>query len=84
MTGGYRRWDGGHVNVANVIGEECCQSTEYGRGCRCEAPKVTNVGELKCGNEDITTPEAPLDDDGYSDIINLILLILCVKSIIIS
>ena len=84
MTRGSQSWDGGRVNVANVMGEECCQSTKYGRDCGCEAPKVTNVGELKCGNGDITTLKAPLHDDGYSDRINSILLIICVKSIIIS
>ena len=84
MTGGPRSRDGCRVDVANEMDEECCWSTECRRGRGCEAPKVTDVGEVKCGNEGIATPGAPLDDDGYSDRINLILLILCVKSIIIS
>ena len=84
MTRGSRSWDGGSVNVANVMDEECYWNTECGRGRGCEAPKVTDVGEVKCGNESITTPGAPLDDDGYSDKISLILSILCVKSNIIS
>ena len=46
--------------------EECCWSTKCGRGRGCEAPKVIGVGEVKCGNEGIATPGAPLDDDGYS------------------
>ena len=66
------------------MGEECCWSTECGQGRGCEAPKETNVGEVKCGNESITTPRALLDDDGYSDKITSILSILHVKSIIIS
>ena len=59
--------------------EECCWSIECGRGRGCEAPKVTDIGGVKCGNEGITTPEAPLDDDGYSDKISSILSTLHVK-----
>ena len=84
MTGGSRSWDGDRVNVANVMGEECCWSTECGQGRGCEAPKETNVGEVKCGNESITTPRAPLDDDGCSDKISSILSTLRIKSTIIS
>ena len=47
------------------MGEECCWSTECGRGRGCEASKVTDAGEVKYGNEDITTLGAHLDDDGY-------------------
>ena len=56
--------------------EECCWSTEYGRGRGYKAPKVTDIDEAKCGNESITTPRAPLDDDGYSDNISSIFSIL--------
>ena len=84
MIEGPRSWDGGRVDIANAMDEECCWSTECGRGRGCEAPKVTDVGEVKCGNENITTPGAFLDDDGYSDKISSILSILQVKSIIIS
>ena len=84
MIGGPRSWDGGRVDVANAMDEECCWSTECGRGRGCEAPKVTDVGEVKCGNENIPTPGAHLDDDGYSDKISSILSIRHVKSIIIS
>ena len=84
MTEGPRSQDGGHVDVANEMDEECYWSTECRRGHGCEAPKVTDVGEVKCGNEGITAPEAPLDDDGYSDKISLILSTLRVKSTIIS
>ena len=84
MTGGPRSRDEGRVDVANEIDEECCWSTKCGRGRGCEAPKVTNVGEVKCGNEGIATPGASLNDDGYSDKISSILSALCVKSIIIS
>ena len=80
MTGRSRSWDGDRVNVANVMDEECCWSIKYGRGRGCEAPKVTDVGESKCGNESITTLRAPFDDDGYFDKISSIL---CVKSVII-
>ena len=66
------------------MGEECCWSTECGRGRGCEASKVTDAGEVKYGNEDITTLGAHLDDDGYSNKISSILSIFCVKSIIIS
>ena len=65
MTGGSRSWDGGRVDVANIMDEECCWSTECGRGRGCEAPKVTDADGVKCGNEGIATPGAPLDDDGY-------------------
>ena len=82
MTGGSLSWDRGRVNVANVMGEEYCWSTKCRRGRGCEAPKVTDAGEIKCGNEGITTPGAPLNDDGYSNKISLILSIICVKSII--
>ena len=84
MIGGPRIQDGGRVDVTNVMDEECCWSTECEQGRGCEAPKVTDVGEVKCGNENITTPGAFLDDDGYSDKISSILSILQVKSIIIS
>ena len=84
MTKGPRSQDGGRVDVANVMDEECCWSTKCGRGRGCEAPKVTGVGEVKCGNEGIATPGAPLDDDGYSDKISSILSTLRVKSTIIS
>ena len=47
------------------MGEECYWSTECGRGHGSEAPKVTDAGEVKCGNEGITTLGAHLDDDGY-------------------
>ena len=72
------------VDVANEMDEECCWSTKCGRGRGCEAPKVTDIGEIKCGNEGIATPRAPLDDDGYSDKISSIISILRVKSTIIS
>ena len=84
MTGGPRSRDGGSVDVANEMDEECCWSTECGRGRGCKIPEVTNVGEVKCGNEGIATLGAPLDDDGYSDKISSILSTLFVKSIIIS
>ena len=38
MTGGSRSWDRGRVNVANVMGEECCWSTKCGQGHGYEAP----------------------------------------------
>ena len=84
MTGGPRTRDGGCVDVANEMDEECRWSTEYGRGRGYEAPKVIDVGEVKCSNEGLATPGAPLDDDGYSDKINSILSTLHVKSTIIS
>ena len=84
MTKGPRSQDGGRVDVANVMDEECCCSTKCAQGRGCEAPKVTNISEVKCGNEGITTLGAPLDDDGYSDKISSILSILRVKSTIIS
>ena len=66
------------------MGEEWCWNTECGLDRGCEAPKVTNAGEIKYGNEGITTPKTHLDDDEYFDKISLILSILRVKSIIIS
>ena len=45
MIEGPRSWDGGRVDIANAMDEECCWSTECGRGRGCEAPKVTDVGE---------------------------------------
>ena len=81
ITGGPRSQDGGRANVANEMDEECCWN---GRGRGCEAPKVTGVGEVKCGNEGIDTPGAPLDDDGCSDKISSILSTLRAKSTIIS
>ena len=81
MTGGPRSRDEGRVDVANGMDEECCWSTECGLGRGCKAPKVTEAGEVKCGNEGIATPEAPLEDYGYSD---KIISILRVKSTIIS
>ena len=81
MTGGPRSRDEGRVDVANGMDEECCWSTECGLGRGCKAPKVTDIDELKCGNEGITTPGALLDEDGYSDKISSILR---VKSTIIS
>ena len=84
MIEGPRSQDGGRVDVANEMDEECCWSTECGRGRGCEAPKVTDIGEVKCGNEGIATPGAPLDDDGCSDKISSILSTLRVKSTIIS
>ena len=83
MTGRSRSWDGDRVNVANVMDKECCWSIKYGRGRECEAPKVIDVGEAKCGNESITTLRASLDDDGYFENISSILSILRVKSVII-
>ena len=37
-TRGSWSWDRGRVNVANVMGEECCWGTECGQGHGCEAP----------------------------------------------
>ena len=84
MTGGPRTRDGGRVDEANEMNEECCWSTECGRGRGCEAPKVANIDGVKCGNEGIATPGAPLDDDGCFDRISSILSTLRVKSTIIS
>ena len=84
MTGGPRSRDGGRVGVASEMDEECCWNTECGRGRGCEAPKVANIDGVKCGNEGIATPGAPLDDDGCSDKISSILSTLRVKSTIIS
>ena len=72
MIEGPRSQDGGRVDVDNEMDEECCWSTECGRGRGCEAPKVTDVNEVKCGNEGIATPGAHLDDDGYFDKISSI------------
>ena len=72
------------VDVANEMDEECCWSTKCGRGRGCEASKVTGVDEVKCGNEGIATPGAPLDDDECSEKLSSILSILLVKSVIIS
>ena len=84
MTRGPQSRDGGRVDVANEMDEKCCWSTECRRGRGYEAPKVTDIDGVKCGNEGIATPRAPLDDDGCSDKISSILSTLRLKSTIIS